>query len=199
MDKKHNMQLQNIRLIHQGKFLSFYEMDYEDAAGNHKTYEMVSRSANLKTEGLSHPLGEMPKQAQAVTLLVLNEDQTKMLIPYEFRMALNRVVVNQISGLIDPGESNEQAASRELFEETGLELVLILDVLPPSYACSGITDDMAIQFICTAKGTLRGSNSVNEEIHCEWMDKEQVRALLRDSKIPISARMQANMYLWTQS
>lgn len=122
-----------------------------------------------------------------------------MLIPYEFRMALNQVVVNQISGLIDPGESNEQAASRELFEETGLELVSILDVLPPSYACSGITDDMAIQFICTAKGTLRGSNSVNEEIHCEWMDKEQVRALLRDSKIPISARMQANMYLWTQS
>lgn len=196
MDKKHNMQLQNIRLIHRGKFLSYYELDYRDSSGNTKTYEMVSRSEDIE-QALS--LQKDCGSAHAVTLLVFNEDQTKMLIPYEFRMAFNQFVINQISGLIEPNENIEHAAARELYEETGLELVSILDTLPPSYACSGITDDMAIQFICTARGELQESDSINEEIHCQWMDKEQVRKLLYDRATPVSARMQAHMYMWTHS
>ena len=68
MDKKHNMQLQNIRLIHRGKFLSYYELDYRDSSGNTKTYEMVSRSEDMEQKDCG--------SAHAVTLLVFNEDQT---------------------------------------------------------------------------------------------------------------------------
>lgn len=73
MDKKHNMQLQNIRLIHRGKFLSYYELDYRDSSGNTKTYEMVSRSEDMEqTLSQQKDCGS----AHAVTLLVFNEDQT---------------------------------------------------------------------------------------------------------------------------
>jgi len=190
------MQLESVRRIHNGQFLTFYELDYKDRSGNAKTYEMVSRAGSSRSK---EPFLRFnaPTPAQAITLMVFDENQSKVLIPFEFRMALNRVVVNQISGLIDLGECEEQAAARELLEETGLELVSILDKLPPSTTCAGITDDIATQLICTAKGNLRESDSANEEIHCQWMDKKHVRELLKDQEILISGRMQAYLYMWT--
>ena len=193
----HSMRLTDIRLVHQGSFLSCYEMDYKDSAGNAKTYEMISRSGSIQST--LPPISDKNTDAlpaQAVTLMVLNEEQTKMLVPAEFRMAINRFVVNQISGLIDEGEDEDHAAVRELFEETGLELAEIIDKLPPAYSCAGISDDMATQIICTARGELRGSNSVNEEINCEWMDKEQIKELLSNCDISIGGRCQAYMYMW---
>ena len=172
----HSMQLTDIRLVHQGSFLSCYEMDYKDSAGNAKTYEMISRSGSIQST--LPPISDKNADAlpaQAVTLMVLNEEQTKMLVPAEFRMAINRFVVNQISGLIDEGEDEDHAAARELFEETGLELA---------------------EIIGTARGELRGSNSVNEEINCEWMDKEQIKELLSNRDISIGGRCQAYMYMW---
>ena len=38
-----------IRTVHEGKFITRYDVDYLTAEGNEKTYEMVSRRKNIQT------------------------------------------------------------------------------------------------------------------------------------------------------
>ena len=194
------MNAKSIRLIHQGQFLSYYEIDYTDDCGHDKTYEMVSRAGGKhKGSAPMLTLDTVGNELNAIVMFVFNEDQSKVLICKEFRMGTNHWVINNPAGLIDPGETAEVAAKRELFEETGLNLVEVIDTLNPSFTCSGITDELTTLIICKATGEIRGSDSVYEDIHSEWMDKEQVKGLLNDKNIVMASRTQAMLYMWSNS
>jgi len=41
------MKYQGIRKIHEGRFITRYDVDYVTAEGNPKTYEMISRDGNI--------------------------------------------------------------------------------------------------------------------------------------------------------
>ena len=41
------MKYQGIRKIHEGRFITRYDVDYVTAEGNPKTYEMISRNQNI--------------------------------------------------------------------------------------------------------------------------------------------------------
>lgn len=188
------MKAQSINLIHRGKFLSYYEIKYNDDSGHEKTYEMVSRSTDPAIT-----IDTVGTKLNAIVMFVFNEDQSKVLICKEFRMGTNHWVINNPAGLIDPGETPEIAAKRELFEETGLNLVEIIDTLNPSFTCSGITDELTTLIICKATGEIQGSDSVYEDIYSEWMDKQQVKELLNDKTVIMASRTQAILYMWAHS
>ena len=80
-------------------------------------------------------------------------------------------------GHIEPGETPEQAARRELREETGLRLTAITHVLPPAACTVGIGDERTVCVFGTAEGTFRPSTDPMEEIESAWYTRAQVRAL----------------------
>ena len=43
------MKYQGIKKIHEGKFITRYDVDYITAEGHAKTYEMISRNKNIET------------------------------------------------------------------------------------------------------------------------------------------------------
>ena len=45
------MKYQGIRKIHEGKFITRYDVDYLTAEGNPKTYEIISRDRDIQTLG----------------------------------------------------------------------------------------------------------------------------------------------------
>lgn len=191
------MKADDIKLIHQGEYLSYYEIDYSDESGHHKTYEMVSKKGSKFNNSDALSLETIGKDDIAIVLIVLNPDHSKMLLLKEFRMGVNRYVYGQVTGFIDEGETDEQAAARELKEETGLDLVRIIDKLPGTFTCAPVADDKTIMFVCEAEGNIIESDNVNEEIHPFWVDKADVKKLLFDEKITFAARTQAIAYMWT--
>lgn len=192
-----NRSIPEVHLVHQGQYLSYYELHYRFPDGE-KTYEMVSKTGSKHLNRTPLTAEMLGKNLVGIVLFVFNQDHSKILLGKEFRLSVNQYVYNNIAGLIDPGETAEQAAKRELFEETGLELTKILDVLPGSFSSAPVTDDVVTCLICEATGEVQDKSTNEEEIHAEWFDREQVMQLLYDQTTAWSGRMQAMAYAWAK-
>ena len=183
------MEFKGIRKIHEGKFITRYDVDYLTAEGNEKTYEMVSRRKNMQTlEALQN------KTPDSVILILTDESGGRILLNREYRMAMAQWIYNFPAGLIDPGETPEESARRELREETGLSLIRIDDTLDNSYSAIGFSNERNLTIFGVAVGQFRKSTSDAEEIVPGWYTKEKIRELLR--KEPFAARTQAYCYAW---
>ncbi|MBR3738914.1 MAG: NUDIX hydrolase [Clostridia bacterium] len=183
------MEYRGIRKIHEGKFITRYDVDYITAEGNPKTYEIISRNGNIRTlEDLQN------RQANAVVMVLTDESGERILVNREFRMAMAQWIYNFPAGLIDPGESAEESARRELWEETGLRLVKIDNVLDNSYSAVGFSNERNVCVFGVAEGEFRKSTSDAEEIVPGWYTKEEIKQLLRTE--PFAARTQAYCYAW---
>ena len=172
-----------------GKYINRYDLKYETAAGTQKTYEIISRNRDITTlEALQN------KKADSVIMILTDKDGERILVNREYRMAMAQWIYNFPAGLIDPGETPEESARRELWEETGLKLTHIDDILDNSYSAVGFANERNLCVFGTAAGTFRESTSDLEEIVPGWYTKAQMRNLLRTEAF--AARTQAYCYAW---
>lgn len=183
------MKYQGIRKVHEGKFITRYDVDYVTAEGHPKTYEIISRNKDIQSlEQLQN------RQANAVVMILTDESGDRILVSREYRMAMAQWIYNFPAGLIDPGETPEESARRELWEETGLRLLRVDDVLDNSYSAVGFANERNVCVFGVAAGEFRKSTSDVEEIIPGWYTREEMRNLLRTE--PFAARTQAYCYAW---
>ena len=183
------MKYKGIHKILEGKFITRYDVDYLTAEGHEKTYEIISRNRNLQTlEDLQN------KVPDSVIMILTDKAGERILVSREYRMAMAQWIYNFPAGLIDPGETPEESAKRELWEETGLTLTKVTDVLDNSYSAVGFANERNICVFGTAAGQFHKSTSDAEEIVPGWYTREEIRALLRTE--PFAARTQAYCYAW---
>ena len=183
------MKYQGIRKVHDGKFITRYDVDYVTAEGHPKTYEIISRNKDIQTlEQLQN------RQANAVVMILTDESGDRILVSREYRMAMAQWIYNFPAGLIDPGETPEESARRELWEETGLRLLRVDDVLDNSYSAVGFANERNVCVFGVAAGEFHKSTSDVEEIIPGWYTREEMRNLLRTE--PFAARTQAYCYAW---
>lgn len=183
------MTFKDIRKLHEGRFITRYDVDYVTAEGHAKTYEIVSRNRNLQT------LEELQNNTpDSVIMILTDESGERILVSREYRMAMAQWLYNFPAGLIDPGESPVESARRELWEETGLRLVRVDDVLDGSYSAVGFSNERNVCVFGVAAGEFRKSTSDVEEIAPGWYTKEEMRQLLRNGLF--AARTQAYCYAW---
>ena len=185
------MKFVGIEKKEQGKFITRYDVKYETVDGILKNYEMISRNGDITDfEGLHG------KAADAVVIIATDENDEKILIDREYRLAPGEWVYNFPAGLIDPGETPEVSAKRELMEETGLELYEITDTIGTSSSAVGFSNETNMCVVGKARGEFKPSTSTLEEITPGWYTKSEVRELLKTEKF--AARTQAFCYVWSR-
>lgn len=168
-------------------FLNYYTLEYENKAGKQKNYEMVSKQKIASPE-------ELPGRTNGVVMIVFVEG--KLLLVREFRMTVNQFVYNLPAGSLEEGESIEECAKRELFEETGLRLLRIRKILPPSYGAVDVTNAKAAVILLEAEGELSDAHlTEDEEIIPMLLSKEQLEELLFTQPFSARAQMAAWMFL----
>lgn len=176
-------------VVHSGKYLDYIETEYKLRNDETKIYESVVRK---QTEINSKTMGH--HVTNAVVMIVLNKEHTRMLINKEFRLSVNDWVYNLPAGLIDKGESVEEALRRELKEETGLDVVRIIRTLPASFCSIGESNTTTILSYIEATGTLHNDGNPAEEIEPLWIDKGRAREILKSDRI--TSRTQVLLDMW---
>ncbi len=168
--------LQSIRQV-SGGFLKKFELHY-DADGEPVCWEVISLN-DLKTAA------DLASRKTAVEIIARFEDGDYLLCR-EFRFAVNDYVWEFPTGVIDGDESPEEAARRELQEETGLELVSVDRVLPPACYSVGVTDELIVPVFVTVRGNMKPCNEAYEEIRSHKMSIPQIRDLLKQDNVKIT-------------
>ena len=137
------MEFLGMEKVRDGKYLKNYELTYKNKAGRIKTFEIVSRK-DLKTP---EDLGQKPS---GVSIVAFRND--KMMLLREFRLSINKEIFNLCAGMLEEGESIETCIERELYEETGLKVKRIIDILPPSFSAVGFSDTKTYIAFVEAEG-----------------------------------------------
>lgn len=191
------MKFISIKKILDSKFISRYDVLYETEIGTTKNYEMISRSKDITTLEKLQNIPESQYSADAVVIIMHDLSGDKVLLNKEYRMAIGGFVYNFPAGLIDQGEEARISATRELKEETGLDLIEITDVWPMSYSAVGLSNETSIVVIGKASGNFSQSTSADEEIEAGWFSKAEVKELLATENF--AARTQAYLQMWIKN
>jgi 8-oxo-dGTP pyrophosphatase MutT (NUDIX family) len=125
------MEILSKKILWKGKFMSAVEITYRDARGAVRTWEALERVS----------IG-------GIVVMVAITPAGSVLIEKQFRPPLGRDVIELPAGLVDPGESMETAAKRELIEETGWS-AKNLDFLAEGPISTGASTEVLRAFLCT--------------------------------------------------
>lgn len=97
------------KTLHAAKWCSLMELKYVDVTGRERSWEMVQRR---NSGGKADAVAIFPRLRKTGL-----PDQT--ILVKQYRPPLDRFTLENPAGLVDEGETLEQAALRELYEETG--------------------------------------------------------------------------------
>ncbi len=181
------MQFLDLKKAFQGKYLNVYELRYLNRGGKEKKYEMISYNEMTSPE-------ELGKKTNGISIVATVDG--KLLLLREFRMAACKEIYNLCAGMVEEGETIEESIRRELYEETGLSLKKIIDILPPSYAAVGFSDVRTRICFVEAEGELSFHGSDNEQIKAGLYTPDEVEALLRTEEF--SSRSQFAAYTFVR-
>ena len=129
-----------------------------------------------------------PNKPDAVVIVPITKEGDIIAIR-EFRVPLGDYEIGLPAGLIDEGETIEEAAKREMLEETGLSLEIDY-VSPITYSSAGLTDESVV-FVC---GRCMSKPQVQqlgqaEDIKLLIIDSKLAKRLLYSTDVKISSRL----------
>ena len=148
-------EIKEARKLTDEKWLNLFDVKYVAKTGDQKSWQLATRQKEPKcvTGRYDRP--------DAVVIVPFHKAKDKMVITREYRVPLSDYEYGFPAGLIDAGESVEQATRRELREETGLTVSRFIKMSPPIYSSAGMTDESVTMVYVECEGT--PSNTGNTE------------------------------------
>ncbi|BCU67080.1 NUDIX hydrolase [Sulfolobales archaeon HS-7] len=142
------------------------------------------------------------KRVEKVThpgsVVIMANFEGKIVLEKQFRPVIGKWIFELPAGTIDEGESPEQAAIRELREETGLvssDLKKLLDFYPSP----GISNEIMHVFL--ANNCEKGDQALEdyEVIELVPLEREQILSMIREGKIEDGKTIASLLYFFYMS
>jgi ADP-ribose pyrophosphatase len=135
-----------------------------------------------------------------VMVPVLHEEgqPPRLVMLREFRVPIDGYSLAFPAGLLEEGESVEEAVRRELLEETGYEVIRFRRISPPVYSSTGLTDESAVMaFIdVRAKEGNQQKLDASEDLEVKLFDIAEVSRLCDDPGPAIDAKAWSTLYMY---
>lgn len=186
--------LESVETVSTG-WINKYHLHYTLPDGRPYTYEGVSRKGPERYEAALEALGSTgAPDPDAVCIVPLLPDGS-VLLEREFRYPLNSWCVSLPAGLIDAGESLEEAVARELSEETGYRLrddiaPAVRPLPQPGFSSTGITEENVQVVFAQVEAAGKARPDSAELIEPFTVARADLRAFLDANQLPIGTRCQ---------
>lgn len=151
------MQIKDIKKVTNYLHLNMYEISYLDQNQKHKVWQIASRQPEPRCVS-----GDFDNP-DAVVIVPFHIHQKKLVVIEEFRVPLGGFQIGFPAGLVDQGETVREAARRELYEETGLNVTSFLRESPPVYSTSGMSDESVVMVYVECEGEPSAINNEGSE------------------------------------
>jgi ADP-ribose pyrophosphatase len=138
--------------------LNLFAIHFLDRAQRERLWYVASRRDPPKC------VSQTTELPDAVLIVARHRDSGGIVVVKEFRVPLGGYQYGFPAGLIDPGETVEEAAARELREETGLSVVRIIRKSPPLFSSSGMTDESVVMVYVEATGEISTAENSESEL-----------------------------------
>ena len=186
--------LESIETVSTG-WINKYHLHYTLPDGRPYTYEGVSRKGPERYEAALEALGSTgAPDPDAVCIVPLLPDGS-VLLEREFRYPLNSWCVSLPAGLIDAGESLEEAVARELSEETGYRLrddiaPAVRPLPQPGFSSTGLTEENVQVVFAQVEPAGQARPDSAELFEPFTVARADLRAFLDAHQLPIGTRCQ---------
>lgn len=186
--------LESVETVSTG-WINKYHLHYTLPDGRPYTYEGVSRKGPERYEAALEALGSTgAPDPDAVCIVPLLPDGS-VLLEREFRYPLNSRCVSLPAGLIDAGESLEEAVARELSEETGYRLrddiaPAVRPLPQPGFSSTGLTEENVQVVFAQVEAAGKARPDSAELIEPFTVARADLRAFLDANQLPIGTRCQ---------
>jgi len=169
------MEILSKKVVWQGKFMSAVEITYRDAHGVVRTWEALERVG-----------------VKGIVIMVAVTSSGNVILEKQFRPPMGRDVLELPAGLVEASESMEDAARRELIEETGWSAGKI-EFLAEGPISTGASTEALKAYLCTDLSFIgKNGGDDNEIIEVievplsqaqEYLRNAQLKGLLVDLKV----------------
>ncbi|MFH2059996.1 MAG: NUDIX hydrolase [Pseudomonadota bacterium] len=177
------MIINDVKKITNYRFLNLFSVQYKDQKDCEKEWIFASRSNH------DNPLKSQSKIPDAVVIVPYHIQREELVLIKEFRVALGGYQYGFPAGLVDKGESIEQAGSREFLEETGLTITRIIKTSPPIFSSSGLTDESISLFYVECTGEASNHyNEASEDIEVVFFSQKDAGNILYDDTVKFDVK-----------
>lgn len=178
-----DMIINDVKKITNYRFLNLFSVQYKDQKDCEKEWIFASRSNH------DNPLKSQSKIPDAVVIVPYHIQREELVLIKEFRVALGGYQYGFPAGLVDKGESIEQAGSREFLEETGLTITRIIKTSPPIFSSSGLTDESISLFYVECTGEASNHyNEASEDIEVVFFSQKDAGNILYDDTVKFDVK-----------
>ncbi len=186
------MHIHKVEQITHEKWLNLYAATFEHH-GHTGRWVYASRKPQPNTDRTADAVIVVP-------VLRMPNEPPRLVMVKEFRVPVGDYVFAFPAGLLDPGESVEEAARRELIEETGLEVVAVHRVTQPLYSSSGLTDEAVPMIFVDARTTpdAKAKLDASEDLEVVLLDFAGICRLCDDRSARIEAKAWPVLYMYQQ-
>lgn len=172
------------------KFLNMYDARFlNEKTGKEFNYFIASRKdeEDLVCKTKNH------NSCDAVMMITRFANGDFVMIK-QFRPAINDYVYEFPAGLIDEGETIEEACIREIYEETGLSVNSQRTLVKPSYTSAGMSDEsLAIQEVEVCGDFSTENAEANEDIEVIILKQNDIEKFLKENIVAIKASLYLKM------
>lgn len=186
-----NKRIDKLDLLAETKFLSLYNATYSNKSDKIRNWTIASRKRYDVLKG--QLLNDKNDNVDAVVIVALHQKEEKLVLVRQYRVPINGYIYELPAGLIDDGEDPAISIKRELKEETGLELIKVVNGIGRDkvYLSPGMTDESVNLIYCLCDGELSKENlEDDEDIEPLLISKDDAKKILEsDEKLDIKCLM----------
>ncbi len=177
-----------IHKLSDNRFLNLFKLDALTDSGRPFDYFFVSRR---RADQIKLLTGD--NAAEGVVIYpVLRKDPDKIVMIRQYRYPIGEYLYELPAGLIDAGETPDDAAVRELKEETGLDFEVYTGgnaaYRRAFFMGAGFTDESCNAVFGYADGNINHDRLEDtESIQVLIVDKEEAQRILREERVSLRA------------